>query len=128
MAETVWSQSRPLVINSFHYFPSFFKGFYYLIGAARVSYATLPLISCVADSLIDSSFSSEKSRLRITYWAANEEHVIRLRIAAKELQYQITLWRKNELSNPERDAWTDLSGPCMNSYEFFLELYFNLQE
>ena len=119
-----WGRTRYLDL----YFPSFFKGLYYLIGAARASYATLPPISCVADSLIDTSFSSEKSQLRITYWAAHEEHVIRLRIAAKELQYQIALWRKNELSNPEREIWNDLSEPSMNSYKFFLELYFNLQD
>lgn len=110
------------------YFPHFFTGFFYLIGAARASYSLVPAISCISDSLVDSSSQSFKSQTRINFWVAHEEHVVKLRIAAKELQYQIELWRKNELSNTERDAWKDYSGPCMKSYELFLKLYFNLQE
>jgi hypothetical protein len=110
------------------YFPHFFTGYYYLLGAARASYSVVPAISCVADSLVDFNFQSIKSQKRVNYWASHEEHVVRLRIAAKELQYQIELWRKNELSNSERDAWKDFSGPCMKSYELCLKLYFNLQE
>jgi hypothetical protein len=109
-------------------FPHFFTGFFYLLGAARASYSVVPAISCIADSLIDSNFQSFKSQKRVNYWAAHEEHVIKLRIAAKELQYQIELWRKNELSNTERDAWKDFSGPSMKYYELFLKIYFNLQK
>jgi hypothetical protein len=117
---------RTLYIDQ--YFPNFFTGFFYLFGAARASYSVVPAISCIADSLVDSNNQSIKSQKRINYWVAHEEHVVKLRIAAKELQYQIGLWRKIELSNTERDAWKDFSGPCMKSYEMFLELYFNLQK
>jgi len=108
------------------YFPNFFKGFYYLIGAARVSYSSIPSISCVNDSLIDSGFVSVKGRERITFWASHEEYVVKLRITAKELDYQIGLWRKLELSNPNRDAWKDDSKPAMDAYALFLRTYFNL--
>ncbi len=108
-------------------FPHFFRGFFYLIGAARCSYVSLPSISNVNDSLINNGNTLIKSNQRVAFWAKHEEHVVKLRIAAQELDYQIGLWRKKELSNPDRDAWTDSSGAVMKAYGLFLRLYFNIE-
>ena len=107
-------------------FPHFFRGFYHLIGAARCSYVSLPSISNVNDSLISNGNSLNKSNQRIAFWAKHEEHVVKLRIAAQELDYQIGLWRKKELCNPDRDAWMDSSGAVMKAYGLFLRLYLNI--
>jgi hypothetical protein len=108
------------------YFPPFLKGFYYLFCSSKCSFSALPQVTNINDSLFDNSFNSEKSDKRITIWRSNHEHIIKLRIAAKELDYQIDKWRKTDLDNPSRDAWEDHSKEFISSLELFVRLYFNL--
>jgi hypothetical protein len=108
------------------YFPPFLKGFYYLYCSSKSSFSVLPQITNINDSLFENSFNSMKSDNRIAAWRSNNEHIIKLRIAAKELDYQIEKWRKTDLDNPSRDAWEDHSKEFINSFELFVRLYFNL--
>lgn len=117
-----WSR----VLYHDRYLPGFFKGFYYLISAARVSYTIVPKSSCVPDTLLDLNFESQKSRKRVSGWMSDNEHKVKLRIAVKELVYELEQWRKRDLDNPDRDAWIDSSKKLMDAYNFFLQLYFNL--
>jgi hypothetical protein len=108
------------------YLSSFFRGFYHLLTVAKNSPRALPEITCPPDSLYDRSPESPKSDVRIAQWRASGDHVTKLRIAARELIFQIKEWQKKELDNPNRDTGNDQSGNFAAAYEFFIRLYFNL--
>ena len=118
-----WAKCRYLDVN----FPLFLRNFYYLCSAARNSYTVLPKITCISDTLFDPSPVSAKNERRIDYWIKNPEHRMKLRIAAKELSYQIDQWQRVELGNPKRDVLRDDSGKFGEALKLFVILYFNLQ-
>jgi hypothetical protein len=112
-----------LYLDSF--LASFFHEFYHLYAICRSSVNALPSVTNIADSLYDRSPESPKSDKRITQWRETADHVIKLRIAAKELVYQIKLWQKKELDNKQQTSWEDQSGDFVHAYELFIRLYFN---
>jgi hypothetical protein len=107
------------------YMASFCFGFYHLMTLAKSSKHAFPEITCLPDSLYDRSPESPKSDARIAQWRQSDEHVVKLRIAARELMYRIKDWQKKELDNPKRDVWNDQSGDFVEAYELFIRLYFN---
>ena len=115
---------RLLYLDS--YFPSFLKNFYYLNCAARNSMQALPASTCIDDSLYETRTDSPKSDQRISKWRDKPDHTIKLRIAAKELVFQIQQWQNKELDNSRRDVWEDNSKKFVESYELFIKLYFNI--
>jgi len=108
------------------YFPLFFRGFFYLYCGAHNSPSALPKVTKIADTLFDESMNSPKSIDRITIWSNNPEHAIKLRIAAKELAFQLKQWRMRILTIPDTDFRQDRSKSLRESYELFIRLYFNL--
>jgi hypothetical protein len=109
------------------YLPSFFRGFFYLYCGAHNSFSALPKVTRIADSLYDESILSRKSDMRITVWEDNPEHVVKLRIAAKELEFQLKQWRMRVLAIPEMDIMRqDKTKKLREAYELFIRLYFNL--
>ena len=108
------------------YFPSFFRSFFYLYCGAHNSMSALPKVTRVADSLYEESTFSPKSDLRIATWRANPEQVLKLRIAAKELAFQMKNWRLRVLTVSETDFRQDRSKEFREAYELFIRLYFNL--
>ena len=113
-----------LYLDSF--LASFFHEFYYLYTLCRSSIKALPPVTNITDSLYDRSPESPKSDKRILQWRKTKDHVIKLRIAAKELVYQIKQWQKKELEDVEKMSWEDQSGDFVHAYEMFIRLYFNL--
>ena len=107
-------------------FSSFFRGFFYLYCGAHNSFSALPKVTRVADSLYDESLRSPKSDHRITIWMENPEHVVKLRIAAKELAFQLKQWRLRVLTIPEMDPRHDKSKKFREAHELFIRLYYNL--
>jgi len=109
------------------YLPEFLKNFYYLFCAARSSFSALPSVTAIADSLLyDRNAEPEKSDLRVQKWRANSDKIMKLRISAKEVTFQIEQWQQKELDNPKRDLWEDNSKKFADVYELFIRLYFNL--
>ncbi len=108
------------------YFPSFFRNFFYLYGAAHNSLTALPKVTRISDSLYEESLLSLKSDERIGTWRANPEQVMKLRIATKELIFQMKEWRMRALTIPEIDPRQDRSRKFRETYELFIRLYFNL--
>jgi hypothetical protein len=108
------------------YFPTFFRGFFYLYCGAHNSLSALPKVTRVADSLYDESMFSPKSDQRVNLWQMNPEQALKLRIAAKELAFQTKQWRMRVLTIPEMDPRQDRSKNFRESYELFIRLYFNL--
>jgi len=108
------------------YLAQFCCGFYHLITMAKSSTRALPAVTCPPESLYDRSAQSPKSDARIAQWRNTSSHVLLLRIATKELIYQIKQWQKKELENPRRNPWKDQSGNFVNAYELFVRVYFNM--
>ena len=108
------------------YFPAFFRSFFYLYCGAHNSMSALPKVCRVADSLYEESTVSLKSDRRVGTWRANPEQVMKLRIAAKELSFQMKNWRLRVLTVPDTDFRQDRSREFRESYELFIRLYFNL--
>jgi hypothetical protein len=106
------------------YMASFCCGFYHLMTIAKSKMA-LPEITCPPDSLYDRSPESPKSDERIAQWRQSDDHIVKLRIAARELMNKIKDWQIKELDNPQRDVWKDQSGDFVEAYELFMRLYFN---
>jgi hypothetical protein len=115
---------RCLFLDS--YLASFFHEFFFLYTICRGSPKSLPSVARIADSLYDRSPESPKSDKRITQWRQTADHIIKLRIATKELIYQIKQWQKKELEEPEKTSWEDEAADFVQAYELFLRLYFNL--
>ncbi|MBN1578393.1 MAG: hypothetical protein JW913_17660 [Chitinispirillaceae bacterium] len=116
--------SRLLYLDG--YFPPFFRGFFYLYCGAHNSMSALPKVTRIADSLYEESLLSPKSDRRIMLWRLNPEQVVKLRIAAKELSFQMKEWRMRVLTIPEMDPRQDRSTKFREAYELFIRLYFNL--
>jgi len=108
------------------HFISFFRNFHHLVCAARNSPNALPRDTYIEDSLYEISDTSEKTDKRIELWRENPDQIIKLRIASKELIFQIKQWQKKELRNAKRDVWEDNSKKFVEIYELFLRLYFNI--
>jgi hypothetical protein len=106
------------------YFPRFLKGFYYLYCAARNSPYALPKSACIPDSLYDISLTSLKSDARIARWQQKPEQILKLRIIAKELLYQIKEWQKKELDNPSRNVEVPCGKKFEEAFTVFVKIYF----
>ena len=108
------------------YYPSFFRSFFYLYCGAHNSMSALPKVTLIADTLYEESTASPLSDRRISVWRANPEQVMKLRIAAKELAFQMKNWRQKVLTAPDIDFRQDRSKKFREAYELFIRLYFNL--
>jgi hypothetical protein len=108
------------------YFPRFLKGFYYLYCAARNSPYAMPKSACIPDSLYDVSLTSPKSDDRINSWRLKSDNLIKLRIASKEMIYQLKDWQKKELDNPSRNVEVPMGKKVEQAYSLFVKIYFNL--
>lgn len=115
---------RCLFLDS--YFPRFLKGFYYLYCAARNSPYAMPKSACVPDSLYDISLTSPKSDKRIKSWISKPDHLIKLRIIAKELIFQLKEWQKKELDNPSRNVEVPAGKKVEQAFTLFIKIYFEL--
>ncbi|MBN2036955.1 MAG: hypothetical protein JW768_09465 [Chitinispirillaceae bacterium] len=108
------------------YFPNFLNGYYYFIGAARSSSCALPRAARIPEQAYDVSLSSPKTDWRINHWQFNPEHIIKLRISAKELSYQLGVWQKLlEKRKNNEDIVTPKE--MEEAFIIFVRLYFNLK-
>jgi hypothetical protein len=105
---------------------AFLKDFYWLYGAARANTRLMPPRCRIADSLADGTFSSPVTDRRVATWKASPDHIIKLRIAAKELMLRIREWTDKDLTNKKRDPLEDYSKKFREIYALFVKLYFNL--
>jgi hypothetical protein len=110
------------------YLPNFLRRFSILMCAGLANRDALPLVTRIDDTLFECSEKSFKSDKRINIWRADSSHYMKLRIASKELAYQLNRWRTNVLLNTERDLWDNKSDDLISMYELFVRLYFNLPQ
>ncbi len=107
------------------YFPNFLNGFYYLMLEARNSTEMIPEEAKIQESLYDVSLNSAKTDDRIRKWQVNKEQVVSLRIAAKELIFQIKEWQKKELTDSKRNREISQDSEFFRALIFFERVYFN---
>jgi len=112
-----------LYLDSF--FPRFLKGFYYLSCAIVGSAKALPEKTNIPDELFDVSLNSRKSEERIENWLAKKDYVIKVRIAARELIFQLKEWQKQDLSNYKQYPQLEFDEQLKETYSLFIALYFN---
>lgn len=112
-----------LYLDSF--LPRFLKGYYYLINIAQCSSDALPESAKVADSLFDISLNSLKSDNRIRKWQLTQDSLVKLRIATKELIYQIRAWQQETSKKGKNNAEIQISKDFAHSLGLFVSIYFN---
>lgn len=106
------------------YLPRFLRGFYYLYTAARADPKSLPRRARLNDSLYDVSENSAKTDVRIAYWRQHEDMQIKLRMAAKELQFQMREWQRKELSLSKRNPEQAYGVAFEKAFTLFVKVYF----
>jgi hypothetical protein len=109
------------------FLPKFIRGYYLLIGAARNNIVHYRKSTRLFEDKFDVSLNSPRSDERIALWRSSSEGVIKLRIATKELIYQLKLWEKNELENSHRNPEIPLSAKCEEALDLFVRIYFCIQ-
>jgi hypothetical protein len=113
---------RCLYLDSF--LPRFLNGFYYLLSAAFNTSSALPDEARISDSWFDVSLNSPKSDQRLYQWQKKKDHVIKLRIAVRELLFQIQNWRKKEL-HIKKENPQPFGDNLQDAYSLFIQMYFN---
>ncbi|NLG19239.1 MAG: hypothetical protein GX556_18090 [Fibrobacter sp.] len=108
------------------YLPRFLRGFYALICLSRNSLVDINTNIRIPENEFDVSLNSPKSDARIDYWKSTPDHVVKLRIAAKELAYQIKLWQKRELQSSNRNPEMSFSRNFESAFSLFVRIYFNI--
>lgn len=114
---------RCVYLDSF--FPKFLRGFYYLVNSAKNSTDAFSEESLVPESAFDVSMNSPKSDTRINYWRNTSDYVVKLRIITHELNYQIGLWQKNELTKKDRNPEISFIGKLDETMKMFVSIYFH---
>lgn len=107
------------------YFPRFLKGYYNLFCLSMNATDALPESANVPDSLFDISLNSDKSDIRLYKWQSTRDYVVKLRIATKELIYQIKLWQQDISRKEKSDARISVNKEFTSSLGLFVSIYFN---
>lgn len=107
------------------YFPRFLKGYYYLFCLSMSTPDVLPESVNVADSLYDISLNSDKSDIRLSKWQSANDYIVKLRIATKELIYQIKLWQQEISKKEKTNSEISVSREFARSLGLFASIYFN---
>lgn len=109
------------------YFPRFLRGFYHLSNAAFDTDDALPAVGNISESLYDVSQRSIKSDYRVFKWQKKKDHIIKLRIATKELIYQLMEWEKKKLSTfTKKSDVFSYNEKLRNAFSLFVKVYFHI--
>ena len=81
----------------------------------------------IPESLYDVSLRSIKSDYRIFKWQKKKDYVIKLRIATKELIYQLKEWDKKKLGNYNHkvDVFA-YDEKLKTAFSLFVKVYFHI--
>lgn len=108
------------------YLPKFIRNFYLLISVARNEPEKYTQTMALLDTKFDVSLRSPRSEARIHFWRIAPQYSMKLRIASKELIYQLKIWEKRELANKKRNPELSLWPKCEESLNLFVRIYFNI--
>lgn len=105
------------------YFPKFLKNLKILLLLARNDTDFRQIHQLIPDTLFDVSLNSPKTDERIKRWQLQKEYLMKLRISAKELAYQLKLWESKELSGKQVPDVTK-SAEVEQILDLFIKVYF----
>ncbi|MBN1306278.1 MAG: hypothetical protein JXA18_00065 [Chitinispirillaceae bacterium] len=106
------------------FLPKFIRGFYLLLGASRNATEGYLKKTRTFEKEFDVSLNSPRSVARVASWRKNPQGILKLRIASKELIFQLKKWEKRELSNPGRNPEIALSLRSEEALDLFVRIYF----
>jgi hypothetical protein len=109
------------------FLPKFIRGYYILLGASKNDVRKFSNEIALFENKFDVSLQSPLTDQRINMWAASPERTVKLRIATKELIYQLKLWEKRELSNKSRNPDISLSSKTEEALGLFIRIYFSIK-
>ncbi len=109
------------------FLPKFIRSFYLLLGAARNTTGKYLKIVQKFENEFDVSLNSPRSDNRVNAWRSTPEGIVKLRIATKELIYQLKIWEKRELLNANRNPEMILSSKTEEALDLFVRIYFAIQ-
>lgn len=118
--------SHCLYLDSF--LPKFLRCFYILIGTTKGNGEKYLKKTLFLENEYDISLNSPKSDRRIRSWREVPEGTVKLRIASKELVYQLNLWKKRELTNKDRNPEMFLGTKVEETLELFINIYFSIKK
>ena len=118
-----WGQCRYLDA----FLPKFLRGYYILIGAAKNNIPKYRPEIALFEGKYEVSLNSPLTDIRIRSWTSDPERSVKLRIATKELIYQLKHWDKRELSNKNRNPDISLSGKAEEALGLFIRIYFSVK-
>jgi hypothetical protein len=116
---------RCLYLDS--YLPRFLRGYYYLCDAIREFREPLPRNARIPESAFDVSLNSPKSDERINMWKNDKDYVIKLRIVAKELTFQLKQWESKDRKKIKNSPELFLDTKVKEAFGLFIHVYFNIK-
>ncbi len=105
------------------YFPKFLKNFKILLQLAQGSTEFRQINKLIPDAAFDISLSSPKTDVRIKRWQLQPEYIMKLRITAKELIYQLKEWESKELAGRKIPDVTK-AAKAEQILDLFIKVYF----
>ena len=87
--------------------------------------SALPPQASIPDDWYEVSLRSKLSEKRIETWLGKKDYVIKLRIAARELIFQLKSWQKKELRQYKKHPQVEFNQNLKDTYCLFVKLYFN---
>ena len=109
------------------FLPKFIRGYYMLLGASKNNVRKFSSEIALFENKYEVSLQSPMTDRRIAGWQATPERTVKLRIATKELIYQLKLWEKRELSNKGRNPDISMSSKVEEALGLFIRIYFSIK-
>jgi hypothetical protein len=105
------------------YFPKFLKNFKIMLQLAQNGTEFRQINLIIPDTAYDVSLSSLKTDVRIKRWQLQKDYIIALRIAAKELIFQLKEWESKELTGKQIPDVTK-AAKAEEILDLFINVYF----
>jgi hypothetical protein len=105
------------------YFPKFLKNFKILLQLAQNGTEFRQINLIIPDTAFDVSLSSLKTDIRIKRWQLQKDYIMKLRIAAKELIFQLKEWESKELTGKQIPDVTK-NAKAEEMLDLFIKVYF----
>ena len=109
------------------FLPKFLRGYYILLGAAKNDTRRYAAEIALFEDRFEVSLNSPLTDARVDSWKSIPERTVKLRIATKELIYQLKLWEKRELSNKHRNPDISLCSKAEEALGLFIRIYFSVK-
>lgn len=105
------------------YFPKFLKNFKILLQLAQNGTEFRQINLMIPDTAFDVSLSSLKTDIRIKRWQLQKDYIMKVRIAAKELIFQLKEWESKELAGKQTPDVTK-NAKAEEILDLFINVYF----